>query len=679
MNDILSASARPPVDLSPGDGVILDGGRTISTTDSPWLRVAPVEAISGRRWIRLRYSTSYFDEPIRPLIRFRTQSGERFVRAMNGAIFGTAEWIGRVPDQTISIEISPGRRQGPFDFRLDAIESVARTQLALQSLRRRQPGWLYWAVRSKLLGSQQEAWQALLYASSGTELASYPLVCKRLARSIELEGLDQPRTDWNKGPHFRLIVRANGNLTSLRRTLQSLTAQIYPHWTADIVADATLGRNEFSDSRIRKIADADHSAELIETLGPNDWLATLSPGDLLPDYALAVTAEEASRIHADAIYTDGDCIASDGTRHTPVFRPDWSPVRHRQSSILGSLSLVRVGAITAADVNVLTKTAGAIDRIIERLPKTTIAHVRRVLHHQQAEPGQAAESMLSGCRSVEHAEPIGWPAAAVIIPTRDRAELLAACAHGLRHTTDYPDFEVIVVDNGSHMPQAKALLQQLSVTPRFRVINQPGDFNFSALCNAGARATSSPLLVFLNNDISMIDAQWLKAMARWAVRPDVGVVGAKLLFPDGRLQHAGVVVGMGGIAGHLCRNFPADHPGYEQRLSGVHEVSAVTGACIAVAREKFDAIGGFDAEHLPVDLNDIDFCLRLTERGFTNIWTPHARLVHQQSATRGIDKDPFTLYGRERSYFVERWQHVIRDDPYFHPALSLFAHEAALA
>jgi GT2 family glycosyltransferase len=187
------------------------------------------------------------------------------------------------------------------------------------------------------------------------------------------------------------------------------------------------------------------------------------------------------------------------------------------------------------------------------------------------------------------------------------------------------------------------------------------------------------VLVFLNNDVAMLDRGWLKAMVRWAIKPDIGVVGAKLLFPNGLIQHAGVVLGFGGIAGHIYRRLPRDHRGYLAQLAVPHEVAAVTGACIAVERSKFEAVGGFDAENLPVDLNDVDFCLRIAEKGWTNIWTPEATLIHHQSATRGIDSNPFELYGKERAYFVQRWSHVIRDDPYFHPGFSLYAHNVALA
>jgi GT2 family glycosyltransferase len=267
----------------------------------------------------------------------------------------------------------------------------------------------------------------------------------------------------------------------------------------------------------------------------------------------------------------------------------------------------------------------------------------------------------------------------VVIPTRDCAELLSECLGGLKNTTDYRRFEIVVVDNGSTKPDAVRLLQEIATEPGTKVLLRPGPFNFSALSNDGARATMARVLLFLNNDIAMLDRNWLKAMVRWAIRPDIGVVGAKLLFPNGSIQHAGVVLGFGGIAGHIYRRSPRDCPGYLAQLRAPREVTAVTGACIAVERAKFEAVGGFDAENLPVDLNDIDFCLRIAEQGWTNLWTPEATLIHHQSATRGIDPDPFKLYRKERAYFVQRWSHVIRDDPYFHPGLSLYAHDVALA
>jgi GT2 family glycosyltransferase len=275
--------------------------------------------------------------------------------------------------------------------------------------------------------------------------------------------------------------------------------------------------------------------------------------------------------------------------------------------------------------------------------------------------------------------PQPWPSVSVIVPTRDRAKLLADCLRGLRERTDYPSFDVVIVDNGTAEPDALALLRDIETVPGFRVLRCPGPFNYSTLCNQGADASQGEVLVLLNNDIVMQDRDWLRPLVRWAVRPEVGAVGAKLLFPRGGIEHAGVVLGLSGLAMHPYRGLPRDHPGYLDRLRVPHEVSAVTAACLAVQRSKFEAIGGLDAVHLPVELNDTDLCLRLAERGWVTIWTPESLLEHVQSASRGRQFRPFEVYGDQRRYFAQRWSHVIRDDPYFHPALSLFAHRVSLA
>jgi GT2 family glycosyltransferase len=275
--------------------------------------------------------------------------------------------------------------------------------------------------------------------------------------------------------------------------------------------------------------------------------------------------------------------------------------------------------------------------------------------------------------------PGGWPKAAIVIPTRDHAAFLARCVADLRQATDYPDFHAVIVDNGSVEPEAVALLDGLRGDPRFTVLPFPGPFNYAAMCNAGAAQAGGDVLVLLNNDVTVCDPGWLKALVAWAMRPDVGAVGAKLLYPDGRLQHAGIVIGSGGRAGHVDKDEPADAPGYLGRLASAHEVAAVTGACLAVAREKYEAVGGLDAENLPVDLNDVDLCLRLSERGWRSIWCPQAVLCHVESGSRRRSLNPASLYASERRYFVLRWRHLIRDDPWFHPALSLYSHAPALA
>ena len=206
----------------------------------------------------------------------------------------------------------------------------------------------------------------------------------------------------------------------------------------------------------------------------------------------------------------------------------------------------------------------------------------------------------------------------------------------------------------------------------------PGPFNFARLCNLGASSARYPTLVFLNNDTVVLADDWLGVLDDLARRPDAGAVGARLLYPDRRVQHAGVVLGLWGCAGHMDAGAPEGDPGYLGRLVCTREVAAVTGACLAVERSKFDAVGGFNEVSLPVDLNDIDLCLRLASRGWKTLYTPAALLIHKESASRGRSTDNAARYPKETAYFQSAWGDVIHDDPFFNPALSLNAQRTAL-
>jgi O-antigen biosynthesis protein len=652
--------------------------------DATWLRVEPVEFIARHRWIRLRYSASFFADPVRPLIRFNTRTGAAFVQAMNGPVLGSGEWMGRVPDDTVKVAISPGRRGSPATFRIDGVSPLSRVGLLARGLRQ-DWRWVYWTVRSRLVKSPQEAWQALKFASPPTPLRDYGAWRARLARRLDLDGLDRTHADWNRTPCFHFLLHA-GDGQGVAATIASLKAQAYPKWSLDVIAANPAAQDftgadaaAFKDERVAFAGPQPDWTAFAGRFAAHDRLGVLDAGDLLPDYALAVLVEHlAGAPDLVVIYSDEDTVDAGGAHRDPIFKPDWSPILQAHAPYVGRLALVRAANLDPGGAEGLAALfrddQAVIDRILAGVAPSVVGHVRRVLYHRRA--GRAA--VASARPRVDVAPEPAWPPVGIVIPTRDRADLLSECIRGLKDKTDYPAYEIVVVDNGSGEPDALALLRDLKRDARLKVLERPGPFNFSALSNEGAKATAAPVLAFVNNDIVVADRGWLKPLVRFAIMPEIGVVGAKLLFPDGRLQHAGVVLGFGGIAGHLYRRMPADHPGYCNRLTVAREVGAVTAACIAVERCKFEAVGGFDAANLPVDLNDMDLCLRISERGWTSLWTPESVLVHLQSATRGIDPDPFALYRQERTYFVRRWAEKIRDDPYFHPALSLFAHEVAL-
>jgi GT2 family glycosyltransferase len=261
----------------------------------------------------------------------------------------------------------------------------------------------------------------------------------------------------------------------------------------------------------------------------------------------------------------------------------------------------------------------------------------------------------------------------LIIPTRNGLQLLRQCVQSVVDKTHYARYEIVIVDNGSDDPATLEYLQGLRTDPRIRVHRDDRPFNFSALNNAAARTCRGELLGLINNDIEVISGDWLREMVGLALRRDVGAVGARLWFADGTLQHAGVVLGIGGVAGHVHRQLPRTQPGYQGRARLTQEFSAVTAACMVLRREVFDSLGGLDETNLAVDYNDIDFCLRIRRAGYRVIWTPHAELYHHESATRGRAQSEAAQrrYQAEVAFMRKNWGSLLEYDPAYNPNLTL--------
>jgi O-antigen biosynthesis protein len=658
------------------DAVAVIGDRTVARALPVWLRVAPTAAFPSRRWVRVRYRSSFFDDPVRPLIRFETADGRTVVEPMNGAILGIGEWTGPVPDKTMAVSISPVARLGPFDFAIDSVDLVPRRQLL-------------WNAVDFALG------RTLRLGAATTPIEDYHGWHSRHVRALDLGGIDRPRTDWQHTPEFLLVLRLAGTgLEDLQATIGSLASQAYKRWQlvaiVDDANDAVIEayrRMGIDEPRLLRTEGHRPISALASRLNNDDCVAIIEPGDVLADNALAIIAERlAAEPDLILVYGDEDAIARDGTLHSPALKPDWSPVFQRGLPYIGRPSCVRFGTLARSNCNSIGELAAQEQRILggilDAAPRESIGHLRRILYRRRFEPKRTAAGGVAGSTPALPSIVAGgpeWPEVTIVVPTRDMANLLSECVKGLKEKTEYPHYQVVIVDNGSTERDALALLNELRRTPRFTVISHAGAFNFSAICNAAARTTATPLLVFLNNDVAMIGSDWLKPLARWAMQPTIGAVGAKLLFPSGTVQHAGVVVGLGAIAGHCYRKAPSAARGYLDQLVVPREVTSVTAACMAIERTKFEAVGGFDSENLPVELNDVDLCLRLAERGWTNLWTHQSVLHHQEFGSRRIGLKPSKSYRRERFYFLQRWQHAVRDDPYFHPGLSLFSFQPALA
>ena len=578
--------------------VALIDGRTVARSLPVWLRVSPPDAFPGRRWVRIRYRSSFFDDAARPLIRFETADGHILVEPMNGAILGTGEWTGRVPDKTVTVSINPVQRLGPFDFAIESVEVVSRLRL-LRRTAAFESSRLKAAVLERLFEWPDEEVRGLKFVVTVTQFQDYHDWHSRLVRGIAPEGIDRPRADWQSTPDFILLFcLAGAGNDELNATIQSLKSQLYSRWWLCAILDgadvATIEAYRNATRNDRRLFEIEGERALtgLPGLTPDHRLSIIAPGDTLPKYSLAVVAEALAREPDLAlIYGDEDAITRGGTLHSPVFKPDWSPVLHAGVPYIGGFTCVRAGdLIRAGRMSVrefVSYEEAGCRGVLDAIGWKNVRHIRRVLYRRCLErkelaPGVGDRLTVRPSRIVDGDR--DWPEVTIVIPTRDLADLLSECVRGLREKTEYPHYRVVIMDNGSTQPDALALLSDLRRMPRFMIVDRPGPFNFSALSNEGARLTAAPLLLFLNNDIEMIDSDWLKPLIRWAEQPQIGAVGAKLLFPSGTIQHAGVVVGLGGIGGHIYRKQRSDAPGYLGELRVPREVTAVTAACLAIER-----------------------------------------------------------------------------------------------
>jgi GT2 family glycosyltransferase len=471
----------------------------------------------------------------------------------------------------------------------------------------------------------------------------------------------------------------------LERTVESLRAQEGIHWTACIALPSASGSLADAaaalagaDPRVSVLAPG--TAPEAALAGAGDVAVLATPGIVLaPDALHALVSGLRDDDLVELVYADEDRIDANGRRYAPWFKPDFSTDLLRSSPFTGRLLAFRTA---------LPPRAGGIGRgephdVALRFSERSrrIAHVARVLHH--VPDGVALDETASAraiADSLARAGEEGWvsalgegrfrvryrvrgePLVSVIVPTRDRVELLRVAVSSVVERSGWRNVELLVVDNGSTDPETLRFLEGIA-TPH-RVLRRPGPFDWAALNNDAAREARGEYLLFLNNDIEAIEPGWVEALLEHAQRPGVGAVGAKLLYPDGTVQHAGIALGMEGFAGHPFRGARGDDPGPGGLLSVARECSAVTGACLMMGRELFESLGGFDPE-LRIAFNDVDLCLRARERGHRTVWTPHARLVHHESASRSAEH-PRVEYRRVR----RRWGALaLAGDPHFSPNL----------
>jgi GT2 family glycosyltransferase len=520
---------------------------------------------------------------------------------------------------------------------------------------------------------------------------------------------------WPEQPHFHLAVIQKGTSNeALTRTIQSLARQYYPHLTVTVVADvaAPVG---LTGERLRWISAPGHKLAADTDIFPStaaksDWLGVVHAGDEVPSHAFLLLAESAlSHPEWLAVYSDEDRIDGAGNRREPRFKPDFDVEFLRAAAYIGGLLLMRpdawrmIGGWQALPQEGIFEFEIAL-RLTEHATAIQIGHIADILYHRGDHPatmesthdarkaGVSAHLSRLGIKAqVEpglkpglvaiHYPMLVSPRVSIIIPTKDHLPLLQRCIDSLVSTTDYPDYEILVVDNGTVEPSACHYLDALNALadPRVRVLTYDAPFNFAAMNNLAADAASGDFLLLLNNDTAVVHHDWLRNMVSLAQQPNVGMVGARLLFPNGTIQHAGVVLGMAGPAEHPFITWPADADSPMHRLHATQQVSTVTAACALIPRHLYADVGGMDAESLKVSYNDVDLCLKIRKRGLRILWTPYSTLLHEgsasQSSTGGAaapaSSEAVERFIEEQHAMYQRWMPQLTADPAFNPNLSL--------
>jgi len=516
----------------------------------------------------------------------------------------------------------------------------------------------------------------------------------------------------------------------LVQCIQSVIDQSYPRWELCIADDASTDPSVASilrsfaqkDDRIKvvfretngHISAASNSAL---ALASGQYIALLDHDDKLAEHALFFVAKSINA-HPEAkiIYSDEDKIDENGCRKDPHFKSDWNPDLLLSQNYISHLGVYRQELVAAVggfrqgvegsqDYDLLLRCAARID-------DREIVHIPHVLYHWRAIHGSAAlaagektYTTLAGIKALKnffrirnrnaeiHSGPVAntyrvvypipdpAPLVSLIVPTRDQFELLSRCISSILDKTSYPNYEILILDNRSADDETLDYLRTIKKHEAVKVIRYDHPFNFSAINNFGAQKARGSILGLVNNDIEVISPDWLTEMVSHAIRPEIGCVGAKLYYPDERIQHAGVVLGIGGVAGHSHKCVHKSNPGYFSRLLLVQNLSAVTAACLVVRKLVFEQVGGLNESDLTIAFNDVDLCLRIQQAGYRNLWTPYAELVHHESISRGAEDSPEKIerFERETEYMKTRWGKALVQDRYYSPNLTLVKEDFSLA
>jgi len=528
---------------------------------------------------------------------------------------------------------------------------------------------------------------------------------------------------WTYNPKISIIVLLYSSTEyDINEFFKSTLNQLYENWElcilvreSDIsnISDVIKGYSK-KDSRVKyALFDENNSSSrnFNEALkaATGEYVVLLKQDVVLAPFALYEVVRQLNQNPAaDFIYADEDKVSVlDGNRYEPFFKPDWSPDTFLSYNYLSHFAVLRKSIVDAIgggrDECEAALEYDLLLRIIEKTDK--IYHIPKILSHMRVvfSSGSEVESTenkskasTAGKKAIkDYLNRKGLEAdisdgvfkgsyrvkyriihpgkISIIIPTKDKVHLIKSCVSSILDKTDYKSYEVIIVDNESIKQETYDYYDTLKSEPRIKILHYNKTFNYSAINNYAVQSSDADYILLLNNDVEVINNEWLTAMLEFAKRKDVGAVGAKLYYPDDTIQHAGVILGLYGIADHAQRYFPSYSDGVNGRINIIQNLSAVTAACMMTRRSVYEEVGGLD-ETLTVAYNDIDLCLKIREKGYLIVYTPYAELYHYESASRGREDTPekLTRAYQEYDFMKTKWKHILEaGDPYYNPNLTL--------
>jgi len=519
------------------------------------------------------------------------------------------------------------------------------------------------------------------------------------------------------------IVMATYNTPEkyLKKALDSVLSQTYPYWELCIADDAStdnrvgqiLKAYEKKDQRIKVVLRKENghisaASNTALSLATGEYIALMDHDDMLaPNALLEVVKCINCTPEVKLIYSDEDKIDEQDRRYDPHFKSGWNPDMFYSYNYISHLSVIestvlkmagglRKGYEGAQDYDLLLRVTGCIKG-------NEICHIPKILYHWRAFKGSTAyapeekyytsEAGLKALKDyfvakdgriqVEHGLlpntfKVNYrlseePLVSLIIPTRDGYDILSLCIESILEKTTYKNYEIIIVDNQTTDPVTLGYFKELTETyPNIRVISYDDEFNYSAINNFAVREAKGEVIGLINNDVEVISEHWLTEMLQHAVRPGIGAVGAKLYYDNDTIQHAGVILGIGGVAGHAHKYFKKDDHGYFSRLKIIQNFSAVTAACLLVRKKVYEDVSGLDEENLKVAFNDVDFCLKLQKAGYRNLWTPYVELYHHESVSRGMEDntEKKKRFEKEVIFMKHKWESTLRNDRFYNENLT---------